>query len=274
MYVCSIAMASEWTTVTKRSHKKLVSRKSPRYYHNRNVSKRSVTTDDDWNYEEAKAKIDHAVDELKATEFCKDFLQDFCDILKRKGALSSTEAKSEQECKTHKLVCYGLGRIAASCVSRFQLALLLILREHLSKQQALFSNKLQVKCDAYDPVFTELDNSLLQSYDIEVLSHNEEGRRDVRSANELTTFFMLHCDKFLYNNLLEANQRSLHKLIIIGNSFTSIRERMLERQLEDEYKFIHQVLSQEIVKEIPLNNWQKMDDIFNDTSIHHFQPKS
>lgn len=269
-------MANEWTTVTKRSHRRLVSKKAPRNDHGMDFSNCSTFADDGGNYERTKAKIDFAVDELRATQFCKDFLQHIHDIVEQKGVLSSASStKNEQGFMVHQIVCYGLGRIATSYISRFQLALLLILREHLSKLNICLANQRQVTCYAYDPVFTELDTSLLQSCNIEVLSHNEEGRRKVESSpnsNELTTFYMVHCDKFLYNNLLGVNQSSLHKMIVIGNSFNSMKERVVERTLEDEYKFIYRVLSQQIVKEVPLSNWQEMDDIFNDTSIHHFEP--
>lgn len=44
---------------------------------------------------------------------------------------------------------------------------------------------------------------------------------------EATVFYMVHCGKALYNNLLWRNwsPAALSKLVIIGNSFRGIEER-------------------------------------------------
>lgn len=53
----------------------------------------------------------------------------------------------------------------------------------------------------------------------------QEGKHGVDGA--ATLFYMVHCGKALYNNLLWSNwsPAALSKLVIIGNSFRGIEER-------------------------------------------------
>jgi flagellar biosynthesis protein FliQ len=48
-----------------------------------------------------------------------------------------------------------------------------------------------------------------------------------RSVEEKTLFFMPHCGKAMYNNLLWANWSvdKLEKMAVIGNSFSSYHEK-------------------------------------------------
>lgn len=52
----------------------------------------------------------------------------------------------------------------------------------------------------------------------------QEGKRPIE---EPTVFYMIHCGKALYNNLLWSNwsAEALSKMVIIGNSFKGIEER-------------------------------------------------
>jgi len=52
----------------------------------------------------------------------------------------------------------------------------------------------------------------------------QEGKK---RSEERTLFYMLHCGKALYNNLVWANWNPVHlnNTIIIGNSFTGMSER-------------------------------------------------
>ncbi|XP_019394212.1 PREDICTED: SRR1-like protein [Crocodylus porosus] len=81
---------------------------------------------------------------------------------------------------------------------------------------------------------------------------------------------MIHCGKALYNNLLWSNWSvaALSKIIIIGNSFQGIEERLLSRILERDYSYIAKVLKG--TEEIPLPTQPQYADVFNDTSVHWF----
>nr|KAF6467971.1 SRR1 domain containing [Rousettus aegyptiacus] len=66
----------------------------------------------------------------------------------------------------------------------------------------------------------------------------QEGKRSV--CGEHTIFYMLHCGTALYNNLLWSNWSvdALSKMIIIGNSFKGLEERLLTRILHKNYGYI------------------------------------
>ncbi|XP_025916104.1 SRR1-like protein [Apteryx rowi] len=81
---------------------------------------------------------------------------------------------------------------------------------------------------------------------------------------------MIHCGKALYNNLLWSNWSigALSKMVIIGNSFKGIEERLLSRILERDYSYIAKVLKG--TEEIAFPTHPRYMDTFNDTSIHWF----
>ncbi|XP_023793619.1 SRR1-like protein [Cyanistes caeruleus] len=95
-----------------------------------------------------------------------------------------------------------------------------------------------------------------------------EGKHGVQGA--ATLFYMVHCGKALYNNLLWSNwsPAALSKLVIIGNSFRGIEERLLSRILERDYSYIAKVLKG--VEEVALPSHPRYLDTFNDTSVHWF----
>ncbi|KAM4808064.1 SRR1-like protein [Rhinophrynus dorsalis] len=156
-------------------------------------------------------------------------------------------------------VCYGLGHFSSCVISRDQLAFLLLFLEQFKIP----------RCQAYvfDPVFSPMEISLLQKLGLNVVFENEEGKHVVHKP---TVFYMLHCGKALYNNLLWRNwsQDTLPNMIIIGNSFKGIEERLLSRILQRDYLYIHQSL--QVVEEAVFPNHPQYSDVFNDTSIHWF----
>lgn len=159
-----------------------------------------------------------------------------------------------QNSKVTGIVCYGLGQLSCSRIARYQGAFLLILKDHF-----------QVHTEVYDPVFSAVDNEVLRDLNIKVLNRNEEGKRKVVGT---TLFFLPHCGKELYNNLLWANWNVLSLLhcVIVGNSFSTIGQNVPTRILKEHYKFIHH--AQDMFKELPLTSLVDYDDIFNDVNIH------
>ncbi|KAM5191886.1 SRR1-like protein isoform 1-T5 [Mantella aurantiaca] len=169
-------------------------------------------------------------------------------------AVPSRCCLQEYEC-----VCYGLGNFASCIISRHQLAfLLLFLKQFKIPHQ---------QCYVFDPVFSSLEISVLQELDLKVIFKNEEGKHAVQKP---TVFYMLHCGKALYNNLLWRNwsAETLSQMIIIGNSFRGIEERLLSRILQRDYAYIFKSL--QAVEEAAFPECPKYSDIFNDTSIHSF----
>lgn len=159
-----------------------------------------------------------------------------------------------EECEITSLVCYGLGSPSTNRSARYQTALLLTLRDHYN-----------VDTDIYDPLFTSVDIAALEELKFHILENNEEGKRNVQRG---TVFFMPHCGKELYNNLLWANWSpvSLPLCIIIGNSFSTIVQNIPSRILKEHYEFIY--LAKGLFKEYPLETLVEYNDIFNDMSIH------
>nr|XP_055230820.1 SRR1-like protein isoform X3 [Gorilla gorilla gorilla] len=129
-----------------------------------------------------------------------------------------------------KCVCYGIGNFATCIIARNQLTFLLLL---LEKCQIPRSH-----CWVYDPLFSQLEIEVLNTLGVTVLSENEEGKRSIRG--EPTIFYMLHCGTALYNNLLWSNWSvdALSKMVIIGNSFKGLEERLLARILQKNYPYI------------------------------------
>nr|XP_006640543.1 PREDICTED: SRR1-like protein isoform X1 [Lepisosteus oculatus] len=173
---------------------------------------------------------------------------------KREGAVC---AASELDC-----VCYGLGNFSSCVSSRYQLALLLLLLESLQVPPQ--------RCCVYDPVFSAAETKVLQALGLTVLTENEEGKRLVYRP---TLFYLIHCGKALYNNLLWRNWStdSLPLLTIVGNSFCGIQESTLERVLKRDYTYIRDIMR--ACEETPLPCPPRLLDVFNNTVLLRFPPE-
>ncbi|NXV78525.1 SRR1L protein, partial [Atlantisia rogersi] len=157
-------------------------------------------------------------------------------------------------------VCLGLGRFGGCPAARAQLAFLLLLLEELGVPPA--------RCALYDPAFSAPERAALAALGMRLLPENEEGKHGLEGS--ATLFYMVHCGKALYNNLLWRNwtQGALAKMVIIGNSFRGMEERLLSRILERDYSYIAKVLKG--TEEAALPTHPRYLDTFNDTSVHWF----
>ena len=115
-----------------------------------------------------------------------------------------------QEGKKIRIVCLGLGSPCRYVGSRHQFALLCLLLDTLS----------DATIDVYDPVFSETDIDLLKSFQMTPLTVNDEGKIECNDPSVYTIFYMPHCCRSLYANLLISNWDSsqLSNITIIGNS--------------------------------------------------------
>ncbi|KAM9178596.1 SRR1-like protein [Mergus octosetaceus] len=157
-------------------------------------------------------------------------------------------------------VCYGLGRFGTCPNARQQLAFLLLLLERMEVPPD--------HCLVFDPAFSELEVAALGELGLRLLAENEEGKHQVRDSP--TLFYMVHCGKALYNNLLWRNwaPAALSNMVIIGNSFKGMQERVLSRILERDYSYIAKILKG--TEEVALPAHPRYTDTFNDTSVHWF----
>ncbi|KAM5237667.1 SRR1-like protein [Ctenodactylus gundi] len=157
-------------------------------------------------------------------------------------------------------VCYGLGNFASCVTARIQLAFLLLLLDKCETRRS--------HCWIYDPLFSQLEITVLKALGVRVLSENEEGKHRVCGAP--TVFYMPHCGTALYNNLLWSNWSlgALSRMVIIGNSFRSLEERLPTRILQKNYTYIAEILGG--LEELELPQTTEYMDTFNDTSVHWF----
>lgn len=160
------------------------------------------------------------------------------------------------------IVCFGLGHLADCAISRYQLALLVCLRDLLKPRKVL----------VHDPVFYKAECQILNDLELEVIEENSEGSY-VISGEGTTVVYLPHCPKQLTNNFLWSNwSQNLQNCVLICNSFTSLFENQPNRIILETVPYIHKI--QPHTTEIALENNFKFTDIFNDTSIHIFPNKS
>ncbi|XP_055511859.1 SRR1-like protein [Leucoraja erinacea] len=254
-----------WETVGKRRAKR-------REAGGRTAERPSVCEGD-----KVRHRLQETVEELRSSEFwaiCRESVQRAVNKYRTtpKAPASSCSpdvgaAKVLEDQKddidlcqtTLDLVCYGIGNFSDSVASRYQLALLFLLLETLQIPQ--------VSCLLFDPLFTEWEKSFLKDCGMVVITENEEGKRPI---NRPTLFYMVHCGKALYNNLLWRNwsPQQLAQTILIGNSFKGIEERSPARILQRDYTYISSILA--VTEEAAFPDSNRYLDVFNDTSIHQF----
>ncbi|KAF3695849.1 SRR1-like protein SRR1 domain-containing protein [Channa argus] len=166
-------------------------------------------------------------------------------------------------CKELGCVCYGLGSFSSCVSARYQLAMLLLL---------LDAGQIPLKeCYVYDPAFSSGERDVLRELGLTVLTENEEGKR---LTTRPTLFYLMHCGKALYNNLLWKNWsvQCLPLMIIIGNSFSGMWDRMIEREFKRDYRYISQAVSVCEEKQLPCPS--HLIDVFSDTSVITFPTSS
>eukprot|EP00887_Chlorella_sp_A99_P003450 scaffold7.g3450.t1 len=116
------------------------------------------------------------------------------------------------------LVVYGLGSLEqpGGAHIRCQAALALRLARLLPA--------LPARPEAYDPVFTGVDQEVLPALGFEVLARDEGG---ARVAAAPTLFYLPHCEDSLTDALLAANvvAGTLHQCAILGNRLSIYPER-------------------------------------------------
>lgn len=194
--------------------------------------------------------MNSAKEDLEVSDYYKSFiitLKEGLEVLKHSKVVD--------------ILCLGLGHIGECTISRYQLALVLCLREHF-----------KVKCSVHDPIFYSDECEILKGLDFTLIENNEEGKHTL-SSEGLTIVYLPHCPKQLTNNFLWHNWgTSLKNCVLICNSFISLIESQPQKELNSNVPYILNIFS--YVQEFSLVNSFKFNDIFNDTSIHIFPPDS
>ncbi|KAI9334073.1 SRR1-domain-containing protein [Obelidium mucronatum] len=160
-----------------------------------------------------------------------------------------------------KCICYGIGSITESVISRHQLAFLVLLRDEFELEDV----------EAYDPVFTSTDIKVLESLNISVIEKNEQGRRHV-SEGPPTLFYMPHCGNQMYSNVLGSNwakEQLSRNVVIIGNSFAGYGLMPRQKELELQSPYLTKVIP--FVDEVSLTTGEyERANVFNNTAYHSF----
>ncbi|KAF5295986.1 hypothetical protein FQA39_LY12758 [Lamprigera yunnana] len=220
--------------------------KFPKKATNKFLHLHSSTASENFNLETAIRRIETAKNELVSSDLYASVLASLREGLQ---ILNSVEIRE--------IVCFGLGNVDDCMISRYQFALLLLLKE-LYKAKVIL----------YDPIFNDDDHAILKNFELNVLSYNNEGKYQLVHSST-TIFFLPHCPKQLSNNLLWANWGlSLSYCIVIANSFTKIIETHSKRHILENAPYILNISP--FVTELPIINTFKYFDIFNDLAIHIF----
>jgi hypothetical protein len=102
-----------------------------------------------------------------------------------------------------RIVCYGIGKISESTISRHQLAFL----ERVTKQLDIQG------LEIWDPLITT------EEWDYYMSMHYTKTEFPTK-AKGLTLFYMPHCDLHVYDQLLSSQEHTfLQNVIIFGNDF-------------------------------------------------------
>ncbi|XP_045890585.1 SRR1-like protein isoform X1 [Micropterus dolomieu] len=254
----------EWQVARRR---KGAARKSKSFQ----VSSNSTSPQEQLDIGKTVKRIRDTVSELRCEEFWhewKGFLSPEQLLLAGPGALlkppenkdtEETLSRDGRQSQQLDCVCYGLGSFSSCVSARYQLALLLLL---------LDAGQIPLKdCSVYDPAFSSGERDVLRELGLTVLTENEEGKR---LATKPTLFYLMHCGKALYNNLLWKNwsTQCLPLMIIIGNSFNGMRDRTIEREFKRDYGYITQAVC--VCEERPLPCPSRLIDVFSDTAVITF----
>lgn len=189
-------------------------------------------------------RIHSAVEDLRQSNYLEGFLKSVSSVLNGRNVVE--------------VVCFGLGHISECNISKYQLALLLCLKDHCSPQKVF----------VHDPIFYKGECEVLNKLDCNVITENSEGSY-VISEKGPTIVYLPHCPKQLTNNFIWSNWGSnLENCVLICNSFSSLIDNQPSRILSETVPYIYRISNH--TTEHSVENNFKFTDIFNDTSIHQF----
>ena len=130
------------------------------------------------------------------------------------------------------IIAYGVGRFIETDAALLQLACALQLRRDVDA--GCVRGRLQL----FEPLLSDVERRSARALGFELIERNELGWRPISqcpsdasasSPPRRTLFFMPHCPKWLYHNVLASNWSppSLRRLVVLGNSFSVYGEHDL-----------------------------------------------
>mmetsp|Transcript_412 Transcript_412/g.913 ORF Transcript_412/g.913 Transcript_412/m.913 type:complete len:230 (-) Transcript_412:42-731(-) len=174
------------------------------------------------------------------------------------GNLAHMEGEGERT-KISRMVCYGIGNFSVSASSLLQISLALLLKDFLHPPSS----------SLFDPVMTGAERQAAESLGFTIPQEDEVG---LCTTDSDSLFFMPHCGRRLYSNVLRANwgPGNLSRLVVIGNSFGAYRMRNLSTDVRT--SCCVEKLGEEMVVETLLPKHVE-ENSFIDTSVHSFPLK-
>ncbi|CAB9509568.1 SRR1-like protein [Seminavis robusta] len=226
--------SDEWIVVNRNANRRKVAK---RKHGNASVRRDAGNGDHDDDDEpekdpqEIRAQVTTCSQNMRKSQFYENLVRLWALFLS--AADDKEEEASSSAVIVDEIVCYGIGNFARRYPNYsgplWQLALALELQAII-----LHDHADQRICSMvyYDPLVTVVERQVLQeAYNMEVLMQNEKGKRSChqQSTSITSLFFMPHCPRGLYENVLWANwgqlQQNPRALCIVGNSLATYVDR-------------------------------------------------
>lgn len=244
----------------RRQRKKYKSNKNDYKLNDFEIECNFITTIDNINH-----KIDSCIEDLK-TNYIQKVLLSFKRCFELKTIDKSID--NSIDIRFDSIICYGLGNFTTNKTSLYQLSLLLVMK------QLFDCNNVYI----YDPVFTQNEtNILINKLSINLIEFNEESIHSIDSCDKRVLFFMPHCDKSLFNNLLWSNWDSnkLNNIFIFGNSFNNMLETIISQIDLQSFSYLLNITKfDNVLIECNIENDFIDKEVFNDLSIHAFNKEN
>ncbi|XP_049805227.1 SRR1-like protein isoform X1 [Schistocerca nitens] len=213
------------------------------------ITRSQLTGIPDINKESAIRRIELAKEEIQESDF---YTAVRVVLLQGLKLLNSSEIKE--------IICYGLGHVAECMTSRYQLGLLLLLKDNFNSEVYI-----------HDPVFYSAECELLRDLNFQLITENEEGKRKLKPS-VTTLVYLPHCPKQITNNFLWANWGpQLTNCLLFCNSFNKIVETNPKTVLYTSVSYILNIFPH--TEEFGVINSFQYKEIFNDLAIHVFPQK-
>eukprot|EP00040_Diaphanoeca_grandis_P006696 m.38370 g.38370 ORF g.38370 m.38370 type:complete len:273 (+) comp17900_c0_seq1:243-1061(+) len=160
-----------------------------------------------------------------------------------------------------KIICLGLGNFGVTIGARCQFAFLQLVVEALAKENIC------VCVDVFDPCFTTQEKLVISTAGFNILTSDVAGQHVIDGK---TLFYMPHCPRALYNNVIWANWNvsSLQQIIILGNSFAAYMDADTLTNMRSLVAIFPAVI------ETALPNTFIAKVVFNNLALHHFSAAS
>ncbi|KAJ8903647.1 hypothetical protein NDN08_004749 [Rhodosorus marinus] len=174
-----------------------------------------------------------------------------------KSALSETLERFQWDARELSFRAYGLGSFCRTRESRRQIVFAKALVAHLKILGDVF---------VFEPQFHEYDSILAKELAFTASPLSDDA---LFSAASPTLFFMPHCPRQLYNNVLQSNWKAtqLSNAMIIGNKFSNYYLQIRPRQMRSYLETSEAIMEEKAIDVEYKTEWY---NAFNDQAVITF----